>query len=252
MSLNNSIPPGAPPAQAIFQRAERAWESRAVPAFVSFELPCADTFLADRCPTGSHAQFVVRMSDGKTFARAVPSGAILMRGGYILGPAGTPIGFFRSIVGTAGTAFAAAAAPPNLAPDPFAPPSIATVVSTGRAYDATLQGVEMLEGGPAYHLTLRPLGDPQRLPLRDVWVDVRSFEVDALTYARKANEDAPQGTVHYEFAPVGRQPYWAVARIAAELPIGRDAPIARPQATLENVTLPATEPAWMFDPGLQP
>ncbi len=251
MSFNNSIPPEAPAAQAIFERAQRAWEHRTVPAFVSFELSCADTFLADRCPNGSRAQFVVRMSDGKTFARAIPSGAILMRGGYILGPAATPIGFFRSIVGSAATEFGAIS-PPNVAPDPFAPPSIATVVSVGRAYDAILAGVETIEGRPAYHLTLRPLGDPQRLPLRDLWVDTQSFEVDALTYARKANDDTPQGTVHYEFAPVGQQRYWTVARIEAQLPVGGDAPAARPQATLENVTLPAAEPAWMFDPPLQP
>jgi hypothetical protein len=192
------------------------------------------------------------MSDGKTFARAVPSGAILMRGGYILGPAGTPIGFFRSIVGSAATEFTKVTAPPNLAPDPFAPPSIATVVSLGRTYDAMLAGVETIGGRPTYHLTLRPLGDPQRLPLRDMWVDVRTFEVDALTYARKANEDAPQGTVHYQFAPAGWQRYWTVARIEAELPVGGNAPVARPQATLENVALPAAEPAWMFDPSLQP
>jgi hypothetical protein len=252
MSLNNSIPPGVPPAQAIFERTQRAWERRVVPAFVSFELPCADTFLASRCPTGSDAQFVVRMSDGKTFARAVPSGPILMRGGYILGPAGTPIGFFRSIVGSAATEFTAVAEPPNLAPDPFAPPSIATVVSIGRAYDATLAGIETIEGRSAYHLTLRPLGDPQRFPLRDVWVDTQSDEVDALTYVRKASGDAPLGTVRYEFAPIGQQRYWAVARIEGELPVAGSAPIARPQATLKNVTLPATEPAWMFDPGLQP
>jgi hypothetical protein len=244
--------PGIPPAQAIFERAQRAWESRAVPPFVSFELPCADTFLADRCPGGSHAQFVVRMSDGKTFARAVPSGTILMRGGYILGPAGTPIGFFRSIVGSYATEFASVATPPNLAPDPFAPPSIATVVSVQRTYDAKLAGAETMEGRPAYHLTLRPLGDPQRLPLRDLWVDAQSFEVDALTYARKANGDAPPGAVHYEFAPVGLQRYWTVARIAAQLPVGGNAPAARPQATLENVTLPPAEPAWMFDPSLEP
>jgi hypothetical protein len=72
---------------------------------------------------------------------------------------------------------------------------------------------------------------------------MQSFEVDALTYSRKANEDAPQGTVHYEFAPIGWQQYWTVARIEAELPVGGNAPVARPEATLENVTLPAAEPA---------
>jgi hypothetical protein len=238
-----------PPAQAIFERAQRVWEARAVPAYVSFELPCADTFLADRCPARTTVQFVVRMSDGRTFARSTASGAVFMRGGYIVGPAGTPIGFFRSIVGNAGTSFSGSP-PPNLAADPFAPPSIATVVSIDRAYTATLAGVDTTGSHSAYHLVLRPLGDPKKLPLRDVWVDRKSFAVAALTYERHATDDAPAGTVRYEFAPVGTPQYWTVVKISATLPVANGAPPATPESTLDNVSFPAVEPAWMFDPSL--
>jgi hypothetical protein len=243
------ITAGTPPPQAIFERAQRVWEERAVPAYVSFELPCTDTFLADRCPRGTTMEFVVRMSDGRTFARDAATGTIFMRGGYILGPAATPIGFFRSIAGTSATAFANSPAP-NLAPDPFAPPSIATVVSVDRAYAATLAGTTTIGSHGVYHLVLRPLGDPKKLPLRDVWIDRQSFAVAGLTYERHASDDAPAGTVHYEFAPLGTPPYWTVVKIWATLPVTAGAAPATPQATLDNVNFPSAEPPWMFDAAL--
>ena len=63
-------------------------------------------------------------------------------------------------------------------PAPTAPPSadglreIAIVSSTHHRYDITLIGIEAIGGAPAYHLALRPTGDPHRFRLRDVWVDV--------------------------------------------------------------------------------
>jgi hypothetical protein len=238
-----------PPPQAIFERAQRFWEDRAVPAYLSFTLPCDETFLADRCPPETTIRFVVRMTDGRTFAQDAGTGAIFMRGGYIVGPAGTPIGFFRSIAGNSGTAFSSSP-PPNLAPDPFAPPAIATVVSVDRAYAATLIGTEARGSRTVYHLVLRPLGDPAKLPLRDIWVDQTSFAVTGLTYERHASADAPAGTVHYEFAALGAPTYWTVVRISAMLPAANGASPATPQAMLENVSFPSDEPSWMFDQAL--
>lgn len=62
-------------------------------------------------------------------------------------------------------------------PAPTAPPSadglreIAIVSSTHRRYEITLVGIESIDGAPAYHLALKPTGDPHRYRLRDVWVD---------------------------------------------------------------------------------
>jgi hypothetical protein len=51
---------------------------------------------------------------------------------------------------------------------------IAIVSSTRHRYDITLVGIESIGGAPAYHLALKPTGDPHRFRLRDVWVDVAS------------------------------------------------------------------------------
>jgi len=62
-------------------------------------------------------------------------------------------------------------------PTPTALPSddglreIAVVSSTRRRYDITLVGIESIGGAPAYHLALKPTGDPHRYRLRDLWVD---------------------------------------------------------------------------------
>lgn len=62
-------------------------------------------------------------------------------------------------------------------PAPTALPSadglreIAIVSSTHRRYDITLVGVESIDGAPAYHLALKPTGDPHRYRLREVWID---------------------------------------------------------------------------------
>jgi len=62
-------------------------------------------------------------------------------------------------------------------PAPTALPSadglreIAIVSSTRHRYDIRLVGVEPVDGAPAYHLALKPTGDPHRFRLREVWVD---------------------------------------------------------------------------------
>ncbi|MGZ3496401.1 MAG: hypothetical protein ACXWNK_03720 [Vulcanimicrobiaceae bacterium] len=53
---------------------------------------------------------------------------------------------------------------------------IASVTSTRRDYVMTLQGTEQVAGRVAYHVSLRPVHDPRRLRLRELWVDTQSFE----------------------------------------------------------------------------
>lgn len=53
--------------------------------------------------------------------------------------------------------------------------SIAIVTSRVRDYAVQLAGVDELGGRACYHLQLQPLHDPQRLRLRDVWVDEQTF-----------------------------------------------------------------------------
>ena len=60
---------------------------------------------------------------------------------------------------------------------------IASVTSTRRDYVMTLQGTEQVAGHAAYHVSLRPVHDPRRLRLRELWVDTQSFETLQLVTA---------------------------------------------------------------------
>jgi len=241
----------APPSPyAIVSRAQTAWEARTVPPFLSFEIPCADTFLAPHCQPGTAVAFVVRMSDGRTYAQTVATPPVrLMCGGFIYGPASTPLAFFRRIDANNVPGPLASPPPENFAADPFGPRAIASVVVTDRAYTVTLAGTERLDGATVYHLQLQPNYEPEQHPLRDLWVDAASFEVLQLGYARHAQSGAPQGTVAYRFAQVGPGRIWAIVSIDATLPVTAAAPAAHLHSDLANVTFPAQEPPWIFDPG---
>jgi hypothetical protein len=209
--------PGAPCASAIdaasiFTRAQAVWNERFVPPYESFTLPCASTFLAGRCSGNQTVQFIVRLSDGRSYAQTVDSNghatAVLLRGGYVYGPAGAPFGFYRRrpLPGASPPP-----APPNLAIDPIA--TIATVSAIDRAYDITLAGIETIDAHRSYHLRLRPLRDAQNYPLRDLWVDTTTYDVVRLTYAQQFNTNV--AIVTYDFAQVGPQRVWSIVHIDA-------------------------------------
>lgn len=61
--------------------------------------------------------------------------------------------------------------------------AIAAVTSHVREYRVRLAGIENIGGRPCYHLQLQPLLDPNRLRLRDVWVDTQSFRTAQLISA---------------------------------------------------------------------
>jgi hypothetical protein len=228
---------GGSTAQQIFLRAQAAWSARAAPRFESFVLPCAATFLEPRCPTGADVEFVLRLSDGRTYARTVPrlgeSPLVLLRGGYITGPDGAPLGFYRRW-----PVPAQAAAPPDLADDPLQ--TIATVTAVDVAYRVTLAGEAILDGVDTIHLALVPLRDPIAYPLRDLWVDRASYEIVRLGYAFPFKRSV--ALVTYDFAPVGHPPVWSIVHIAAS---------ARGEAVAEDlreIAFPADEPQSYFEP----
>ncbi len=68
--------------------------------------------------------------------------------------------------------------PPKTAlSDPTSPklPTIGSVSTLHRDYDITLIGIETCSEETAYHLTLRPLHDPDRFRLRHMWVATEDF-----------------------------------------------------------------------------
>jgi hypothetical protein len=77
------------------------------------------------------------------------------------------------------------------------------VSASAHAYDVALAGEESIRGRECYHLTLRPRLDPDRFPLRDLWVEETAFEIVQLMYERPYDERHTRVAVLYRFAPVG-------------------------------------------------
>lgn len=253
---------GAPSPDAILQRAQDAWQRRAVPAYESFTLPCADTDLDAECAVGDGARFTMRMADGRTYAVSVPSAApassspglngavetdtrprVLLQGGFIFGPGGAPLGFYRRVRSST------TPTPRNLAPDPLLL-TIATVTAKARTYDVRLVGEDVIDGHECYHLALRTDLDHDTFPLSDLWVDEASFEIRALTYDWNF-DDGHRGDVHYVFAQVGPQALWAIVHIDAQVAAVHElfrTRIDRAADDLLDIEFPTTAPATYFTP----
>jgi hypothetical protein len=83
---------------------------------------------------------------------------------------------------TKGTGATTPGAPTQTVDDTSEPGVIGTVVSRPRTYAVTNLGLEDYEGGRAFHLSLKPLRDPGKYRLRELWVDSTRFStVKAVT-----------------------------------------------------------------------
>lgn len=226
-----------PDAEQIFLRAQAAWTARVQPAYVAFTLPCDATFLASSCTPNAQVRFVVRMTDGRTYARTIEQpGApaeTLVRGAYITGPADAPLGFVRSVP----TGSAAPSPPPNLAADPLR--TIASVTAIDYAYRVRNLGREAVYGIEAYHLELTPLRRPDLYPLRDLWAAVDSYQIIRLVYERPFQRTTARIT--YDFAQVGTPVIWTIVHIAASTPHESVA------ESLNAIAFPPSEPDSLFE-----
>jgi hypothetical protein len=68
--------------------------------------------------------------------------------------------------------------------------TIALVVSTKRDYAITLDGIEPLANHQDYHLSMKPLVDPRKYRLRDVWIDTSTYATDRLRVAGNFTDTA--------------------------------------------------------------
>ena len=88
----------------------------------------------------------------------------------------------------------AASAAPTATPTPGLR-EIATVVSRSRMYDISLEGIDAIDGEPAYHLRLRPLREPGRYRLRELWVDTVTFAprklIEGLNFVNGPGTEVP-------------------------------------------------------------
>jgi hypothetical protein len=95
---------------------------------------------------------------------------------------------------------------------------IGRVVSTNRDYTISFDGIEPLEGCTAYHLSLRPTHAPDRLRLRELWVDTQTFATcRLLSSGNFTNSGAPWLIT---FANVGDTQYIASESVATPIKVG--------------------------------
>lgn len=70
--------------------------------------------------------------------------------------------------------------------------TIALVVSSRRDYTITLDGIEPVHNHDDYHLSMKPLADPLRYRLRDVWIDTSTYATDKLRIGANFNDKATE------------------------------------------------------------
>jgi hypothetical protein len=114
------------------------------------------------------------------------------------------------------------------------------VTSRGHVYDIALAGEETIDGRLCYRLVLHPEIDPERYPLRALWVEESSYEIVQLTYERPYDRKHGHALVQYGFAPIGPERIWTIVRIEAE------ATSERVEDDVRDITFPPAEPAAYF------
>ncbi len=128
--------------------------------------------------------------------------------------------------------------------------TIATVVAREPpVYDVRLTGIESQDGHRLYHVTLRPLEHPEKHNLRDLWVDVQTFDLWKVRFIGVYSPDARQpkrtSEVTIQFAPVGG--YWILSEAIWSYAPFVDSARYVYDVSMDNIAFPATLPDWLFD-----
>jgi hypothetical protein len=141
---------------------------------------------------------------------------------------------------------------PDFAPDLSDLRTIAAVVSVAKpSYEITFAGAVSITngGGTSYHLILRPLRDPWKHNLRELWINAATFDIMRAVLVGDYRPDPQalleQTTVAEDFGSVG--PYWMVVHHTWTY---RDAPSDTTfQYDVQAVSMkfPDVIPAWYFD-----
>lgn len=121
--------------------------------------------------------------------------------------------------------------------------TIATVVVSHPDYAIDLAGIDQIDGHRAYHLRLRPLADAVRHNLRELWVDVASFDLWKAVYVATPPAGGPT-EITSSFNPV--LDYWIETRRS-----WGTSSMSGPgsvEIMLDAVVFVPDLPNWLFDP----
>ncbi len=193
-----------PPAVAIFQHAQDAWEARRLPAYVEFDVAIHHHYASGKDITGSE-HVLLRTFDHWCRTREIDSDSpqvITSNGPACVGPARSPLGFNISAQYPASTQI-----------DPFVGPLQTIAAVHALHYTVAFGGEEIVDGHRCYHLLLQPIGNPDYYPLRAVWADESTYDVRKLTYAM--HQDGWSASIDYTFKPFPPNATWWIESIGA-------------------------------------
>ena len=240
------------PVQRIFDEAFRRWQTYPVPPYAIWTTTWHISAIPMGFYTGTSSgvefhRYAVRLADGmENVSDPIPSGklppALILP--EFLGPFAWVTRTSVRVAPTGGEV--------SMLPDVAGFKTIARVVAVAKpAYtignSAQTPPIEEVEGHETYHLRLEPRDDPQKHNLRDLWIDVRTYDLREGTLRRNVQADA-QGTGE----PDGRhrllsQRAWLLGRYARDLDL-HNAPLSfNFDVQNDEIGLPATLPDWLFD-----
>ncbi len=239
--------------QDVFNAAFRRLQSYPVPAYAVW----TDTWHTRSRPVGYYtsentsvnvARYAVRLSDGmENVSVPMPSGKLPLA---IIEPEFMgPFAFtFRSSVHIAPSSNDGVVMQPDLA----GLKTIATVTAVAQpAYTIAGAGesaqIEDVDGHKTYHLRLDPRSDPEKHNLRDLWVDVDTFDVwkAHFTGRYRPTPKAPVSPTEVTLYFKNVLNSWVVSRMVwnyLDPPTSFDFDV-----TTDEIALPATLPDWIFD-----
>jgi hypothetical protein len=251
-------PAASPAPQEIFRRAFARLESYPLAPYTVW----ADTWLTKQTDTRKggqpvstivQARYAVRSSDGAENHTFYP----------VQGPALPPARVGMQFIGPFAFSLrrkpASSGEPASLQPDiPEPLKTIANVIAypkpayafaAGSGNEAASVPIETLAGHRVYHLQLRALADGRKHNLRDLWVDVETFDLwkahFTSTYAPDQLLPESATDVNVWFTPVGK--YWVASRVVWGWEDFKNGFALDFDVSTERMAFPSDLPDWLFD-----
>jgi hypothetical protein len=202
-------------AEAIFARTRAAIVARSYPSTIAYKVRVSGS--RGGTWTGRSYQSYERWPSGAVLARTISD----EENAHPTKPSGVTLGFFGMSTGASGQADLLGVpklaptyafglgTPPQTEPGPGSAGgsglrTIGSVLAQARNYAARLVGEESVDGTTCWHLRLRPLGNPGKYRLRDLWVEESSYQTIRLrTYGNFTAKETGSGLWTVAYALVG-------------------------------------------------
>jgi hypothetical protein len=245
--------PDAPPLSAtdIYDRTRAVVNARTTPAFVVCHED--ESFARKGRVQTTHDDFIFRTADGQANLTPIPDSPRdkidvtpqVTTGLYPL----TVFGLVKRKPGEKPSVYEVASTPqPDASPEGDMK-VIGSVKSVARDYDATLIGIETLDGASVYHLGMRPRFDPAHHPIRALYVDTATFDPRriAIEVYASAGPISSRPTVVFDYKPIDGN--WVITHAFGEFVL-RMGPFAYGGSVDYQASayrFPAGEPDYLFD-----